>query len=171
MSKSNQFKVIVVSGTPCTGKTTLAKKIAKKTKFCYIDVNDVIADNDLAEEYDKKRKCKVVDEKKLAKILVKLIENDKQQYKKDKKSHPGLVIDSHLSHYVPKKYVDTCFITKCDLKTLKKRLEKRKYTKAKVRENLDCEIFDICLNEAVSLKHNVKIVFTDKRVNINDVLG
>ena len=27
-------------------------------------------------------------------------------------------------------------------------MEKKKYSEEKIRENLDCEIFDICLNEA-----------------------
>ena len=78
------------------------------------------------------------------------------------KSKKLLVIDSHLSHYLPKKYVKLCVVTKCDLKVLKKRLEKRKYSKGKVRENLDAEIFDVCLNEAKELGHKVKVVDTTK---------
>ena len=68
-----------------------------------------------------------------------------------------------MSHYLPKKYVDLCIVTKCGLKKLKKRLEKRKYNKKKIRENLDCEIFDICLNEAMEKGHKVKIVDTSKK--------
>ena len=86
------------------------------------------------------------------KILIEIIE----------KSKKDLVIDSHLSHYLPKKYVDLCVVTKCDLKVLKKRLEKRKYSKEKIRENLDVEIFDICLNEAKEKGHKVKVVDTSK---------
>ncbi len=147
--------VICVSGTPCTGKTTLARKLSKQFNYKYIDVNKIIKDNKLNEKYDKKRRCYIVDIKKLNKLLIKLI-NAKE----------NLVIDSHLSHYLSKKYVDLCIITKCDLKVLEKRLKKRKYNKSKIRENLDCEIFDVCLNEAKERKHKIIEIDTTKRINI-----
>ena len=150
--------VICVSGTPCTGKTTLARKLSKQFNYEYIDVNKLIKDNKLNEKYDKKRRCYIVDIKKLNKLLIKLI-NAKE----------NLVIDSHLSHYLSKKYVDLCVITKCDLKVLEKRLKKRKYNKSKIRENLDCEIFDVCLNEAKERKHKIIEVDTSKKTNISNI--
>ena len=150
---------IAISGTPGTGKTTLAKKLAKSLNYKYLDVNKLIKSNKLAESYDKKRKCIIIDIKKLNKILIKEI-----------KKNPNLIIDSHLSHYLPKKYLDLCIITKCSLKILEKRLKKKKYSKQKTRENLDCEIFDICLNEAKELKHRILIIDTTKRPNLNKII-
>ena len=150
---------IAISGTPGTGKTTLAKKLAKSLNYKYLDVNKLIKSNKLAESYDKKRKCRIIDIKKLNKLLIKEI-----------KKNPNLIIDSHLSHYLPKKYLDLCIITKCSLKILKKRLKKKKYSKQKTRENLDCEIFDICLNEAKELKHRILIIDTTKRLNLNKII-
>ena len=141
--------IIVFTGTPGTGKTTLALALAKKKKWKYVDVNRVIDKNDLIENYDVKRDSFVVNEKKLSKILVEMIKKEK-----------NLIIDSHMAHYIPKKYVDLVFVTKCDLRMLKKRLEYRKYKQGKIRENMDAEIFDICLNEALELKHNVVIIDT-----------
>ena len=146
------MKVILVSGTPGTGKTTYAGKLAKKKGYLYVDVNKVIASNKLSEGYDKKRKTKIIDTAKLNKVLIKLINEEK------KKKTKGLVIDSHLSHYLPKRYADLCVITKCSLKTLKKRLVKRGYDKDKVRENLDVEIFDVCRIEALERGHKIKII-------------
>lgn len=144
--------VIIVSGSVCTGKTTIAKKVAKQKKLKYIDVNQIIKDNKLYSYYNEKDKSYVVDVKKLNKFLINLI-------KKDKK----VVLDSHLTHHLPKKYVDECIITKCDLKILKKRLKKRKYLKEKIKKNLDCEIFDVCRIEALENKHKVKVVDTTKK--------
>ena len=143
--------IIIVTGTPGTGKTTLAKALAKKLKISYLDVNKVIDEYKLKESYDKKRQTYVVDEKKLTKILIKIIQ-----------SHPDLIIDSHLSHYLPKKHIDLCIVTKTDIKALKKRLEKRKYAKAKVEENLQAEIFEICHTEAQDQGHNIILVDTTK---------
>lgn len=143
---------ILVTGTPGTGKTEIAREIAKILKLKYVDVNAVIKKHKLVECHDAERQTNVVDEKKLAKILERMIKADSR-----------LIIDSHLSHYVSPKLAQLCIVAKCDLKELKKRLEKRKYSKEKVRENLDAEIFDICLTEADELGHKLLIVDTTKR--------
>lgn len=143
-------KIIIVTGSVAAGKTTVAKKLAKKYKAKYVDVNKLIKENKLYDYYDKKDKSYVVDIKKLNKFLINLI----------KKSKESLVIDSHLSHYLPKKYVDLCVVVKCELKKLKKRLEKRKYSNKKIKENLEVEIFDVCLTEAKERGHKLKIVYS-----------
>ena len=152
--------VIVITGTSGSGKTLVAKKIAKKFKLKYIDVNKLIKEERLYDYYDRKLKTYVVDVKKLNKYLIELIKKNK-----------NIVLDSHLSHYLDKKYVDLCVVCKCDLKILKKRLEKRKYSKKKIRENLDSEIFDVCLVEALEKGHKVKVIDTSKGVkNIEELL-
>ena len=151
--------VIIISGTPGTGKTTLAKKLVNYLKYKYLDVKRLIKLNKLSERYDQKMKCDIIDTKKLNKILIEEIKQDK-----------NIIIDSHLSHYLNPKYVDLCIITKCNLKTLNNRLKKRRYNKQKIRDNLDSEIFDICLTEAKELKHSVIIVDTTKGIKIKEVL-
>ena len=158
------MRVIVVSGTPGTGKTTLSKKLAKKLNFYYVNVNELISKHRLDEGYDKKRKTKIVDIRKLNKYLIKEI-----NFIKNIKKISGIIIDSHLSHYLPRKYADFCIVTKCDIKELNKRLKKKKFNKNKLQENLQAEIFDICLNEARQRNHNVIVVDTTKGFNINAV--
>ena len=143
------MKTIAVTGTPCTGKTTYSKKLANKKKYFYINLNDFIKENKLREKYDRKRKTYEVDVKKLNKKLISFIK---------KFNGKGIVIDGHLSHYLPKKYVNKVIIVKTSLKNLKKRLEKRGYNKLKVRENLEAEIFDVCFEEAKELGHKVEVV-------------
>ncbi len=150
------MKTIIVTGSIATGKTTLAKKLSKKLNYQYIDVNKLIQKNKLSSGYDKKRKCRVIDTKKLNKFLINLI----------KESEKNLIIDSHLSHYLPKKYVNLCIVTKCDIKEINKRLKKRNYNKEKIKENIECEIFDICLNEAKKAKHKLLVIDTTKGINI-----
>ena len=144
--------IIIFTGTPGTGKTTLAIELAKKTGIPYLDVNIVIQECNLRESYDQKNKTYIVDEKKLSKVLIKIINNNCK----------NLIIDSHLSHYVPAKYVDYCIVTKTDLKVLKKRLEQRKYPKNKIKENIEAETFDICLVDALELKHKIIQIDTTK---------
>jgi|SRR3989344_4665126 len=148
--------IIIVTGSVGTGKTKIARAIAKKYNLNYLDLNELIVKNKLYENYDRKFKTYIVDVKKVNKFLIKLIKKEK-----------NLVIDSHLSHYLNKKYVDLCIVTKCDIKILKKRLEKRKYSKEKIRENLDAEILDVCLIEALDNNHKVKVIDTTKGFNQN----
>jgi adenylate kinase len=149
------MKVIAVSGTPGTGKTTYSKKYAKEHDFTYVDVKMVIEEKGLAEGLDEKRDSKIIDTDRLNKALIEIIGQERE------KNSKGIVIDSHLSHYLPKEHVDLVIITKCDLKTLRKRLEDRGYSKEKVRENLDAEIFDVCRIEALEAGHEVEVVSTD----------
>ena len=197
------MKTIIVTGTPCTGKTSLAKILAKKLNFNYIDANKIIKHYNIAEGYDKKRKTKIVDANKLSKALIKEIEtikkneliqknnfkyiknsnNTKNSIKnksiksnknkkiKNKNIENGIIIDSHLSHYLSKKYVDLCIVAKCDIKELKRRLESRGYDKNKVRENLDAEIFDVCLSEAKEMKHKVFTIDTTYGIKSNKLIN
>ena len=154
------MKAIVVTGVPATGKTKVAKLIAKLINAEYLDVNKIIKDNKFYIRYDRRLRSYDVKLDKLVNYLVKLIRNSKDK----------LVIDSHLSHYIPRKYVELCIVTKCNLKTLKKRLEKRGYPKNKVRQNLDAEIFDVCLLEAAVRKHKIKIVDTTKNIKPSQLM-
>src|SRR3989344_5154169 len=83
--------IVIVTGTPGTGKTKVAKKIAKKYKLKYVDIGEVVKKNKLYDKYDKKLDTYIVDVNKLNKFLIKFIKN-----KKD------LVLDSHLTHYLNK---------------------------------------------------------------------
>ena len=78
------------------------------------------------------------------------------------KAERGLVIDSHMSHYLPGKYASLCIVTRCSLKKLKKRLELKGYKAEKVRENLDAEIFEVCLQETLEMGHKPLVLDTTK---------
>ncbi len=151
---------VIVTGTPGTGKTTVATRLAKRAGWKYVDVNKAISNHKLSEEYDRKKKCHVVDTKRLNNVLGDII----------KKSETQVIIDSHLSHYLPKELVKKCVVTKCNLKLLKMRMKKRGYPEHKIKENLECEIFDVCLNEALENGHEVIIVETDKKVDYDKLL-
>lgn len=156
--------IICITGSVAAGKTTLARMLKKELRYKYIDINKLVKEKKLYDYYDGKDKSYVVDVNKLSRFLVEIIKSDNRD----------LIIDSHLSHYLPKKYVDLCIVAKCDLKELKKRLEKRKYSKEKVRENLDAEIFDICLNEAEEGDHYTFVTDTTKGIKkkaISQLLG
>lgn len=149
-------KLIIVTGTPGTGKTTVAMRLAKKGGFAYIDVNAVIAKYLLSEGYDRKNKCKIVDVKKLGRAVLDLVKKEKIDV---------AIVDSHLSHYIPASKVALCLVTKCNLKLLKQRMKRRAYSDAKIKENLECEIMDVCLSDADAAGHKTFVVETDSKID------
>jgi adenylate kinase len=154
------MKIICVTGSVGTGKTTISKQLAKALKFEYVDINLLIKKNKLHDSYDRKNKCYVVDTKKLNKFLIDVM----------KKSN-NLILDSHLSHYLPKKYVDLCIVTVCDIEILDKRLKKRNYSKNKIADNLEAEIFRSSLFESKKNKHNVLVLDTSKKIDIKNIVN
>lgn len=143
--------IIAVTGSPATGKSTLAKRLAEELGFEHIDLNRVIEERGWHEGRDEKRDTLVVDETTLTRRVKTLV--------KPKKDY---IIDSHLSHFISPELVDACIVCTCELKELRRRLEKRGYRAEKVRENLDAEIFETCRLEAEENGHKIIIVDTSK---------
>ncbi|MFC1801567.1 AAA family ATPase [Nanoarchaeota archaeon] len=154
------MKVIIISGTPSTGKSTLAKLLAKELNFERINLSKLIDEKKLCEAFDEKNQCKIIDLEKLIPVVIDLI----------KKSKKNLIIDSHIIHKLPKEFVDLCIITKTNLKELDQRLAERGYSKEKVRDNLDAEIFDVCFTEAQEAGHSILIVDTTHKIDKRELI-
>lgn len=146
-------KAILVSGTPGTGKTRVAKGIAKHYDYKYLHIGEheeyVTAEIDI----------KIIDVEQMIKWL-------KIQQKRESKP---LVVDSHLSHYFPPELSRICIITRCDPSELKTRLKKRDYPEEKIRINLEAEAMDLILQEALAEGHKVHEVDTTHKVASNSV--
>jgi adenylate kinase len=150
-------KLIIVTGTPGTGKTTISTWLSKKLKIPRLDLHDYY--KQISTKYDRSCKCYDIDIKKFEKLI------------KEKLKESNLILDSHISHLLPKKIVNLCIVVTCsNLKKLESRLKERNYFKNKVRENLDSEIFQVCLNEAKE-KHNIIVVDTSKSFNKKSLIS
>jgi adenylate kinase len=153
-------KLIAITGTPGVGKSTVAKALAKEIGFDHFDISRHY--NDIAVGYDNERKCYTIDMKKFETLVKEKLEETDE----------GLIIDSHISHLLPKEMVDVCIVLLCsDIKTLEKRLKRRNYSHKKIRENLDAEIFQVCLVEAHERGHHVIMVDSSQRINMEDILS
>lgn len=152
-------KILLIRGTPGTGKSTLAKYLAPKLKLKILDLKPLLKKT--AEGYDQKKNCLIINTKKLSKEILKIIKKEKQT----------LIISTHLDLPLPKKYIKICLITCCsDLKKLKKRLEKRKYSPEKIKENLESEIFSVCLEEAKEKNYPLLLIDTAQKINYKKLI-
>ncbi len=151
-------ELIIISGSPGTGKSTLARSLAKKLGFQRLNLHNHY--REISKIYDPKKQSHIIDYNKFEKLV----------REKKKRAAKGLIVDSHISHLLPKKMVDLGVVLTCsDLKTLETRLKKRKYSRKKIRENLDAEIFQVCLAEAKERKHRILVFDTGKRADADKI--
>ena len=137
--------IISISGTPVTGKTKISKILSKKLNANLIDIKKLVNKGEIRFKHDKIRKTKIIDELDLKKVVKKYLHKKKIN-----------IIESHLSHLIKSDFV---FVLRTNPKELKKRLEKRKWKKSKIRENLEAEIVDEITTE--SMEKNKKVFEID----------
>ena len=134
------MKIIIISGTPGCGKTSVAKEISNLINTETISLNELAITGEYSFEYDKERKTYVVDIEIFLPYIIKRIEDIKQE------NPPYLIIESHFSDIIPEKFIDYVFILRCDPDELFKRLEKKNYDLKKITENIQAEILGNCTN-------------------------
>ncbi len=138
--------MIIITGTPGTGKTKVANAL-KKFGFKVIDFKKEVERCGAIVGFDKKRNSKIIDEEKITECFKKFSEN-------------FFVIESHLSHFIDPKFVETAVVLKCEPKELHRRLKKRGWNEKKIQENVEAEILDVILNETIENGHNPLVIDT-----------
>jgi Predicted nucleotide kinase (related to CMP and AMP kinases) len=126
--------IVAISGTPGTGKTALSDEL-KRRGYNVLDINEHVRVNGLLGEKDEERDTFLVD--------IDLLDESIHDISKDDET---IFLDSHLSHCLDS---DVIFILRCCPNVLSERLKKRGYSESKVIENVQAEILDVILCEAV----------------------
>ena len=62
----------------------------------------------------------------------------------------GCVLDYHCNELFPERWADLVVVLTCDCSVLRERLHARNYSRAKVEENVECEMMQVVLDEARS---------------------
>ncbi len=131
---------VEVTGTPGTGKTAVCKVLRQKFGYKIIDLNELILKKKIYSKRDKKRETLVADIEKLRKYFAGI----KGDY----------IAEGHLAHHMD---LDLVIVLRTKPETLKKRLQTKKWSEAKIRENVEAEALDVILIEALQRHEKKKV--------------
>jgi adenylate kinase len=146
-------RVILITGTPCVGKTTVAQQLTTELDALYINLTEFAEKHRLTLGEDKKRKTAIIDEEKMrAKIGETIVTTEKRD----------VIIDGHYAYaVVPKRYATRIFVLRRNPIELRRFMEKSGFSGAKLWENLASEILDVCLVEALREHKKEKVCELD----------
>lgn len=127
--------ILGLTGTPGTGKTTVARLIENKG-VSVIYLKELADTHDFIDSIDETRNSSIIDVDAVDQYLQKNFDKDDL-----------ILIESHLSHVLS--IVEQVIVLRCHPKILRSRLQKREWSWEKIRENLEAEMLDVILSEAV----------------------
>ncbi len=129
MSNSSVLRVYI-TGTPGTGKTSVAKDLSHDLNLEFLELNDLIIKEGLYFGYDIDRESYIVDDDLLKEELLK-----KMKKKVNLCLSGGMVLQD-----LP---IDYIIILHTSIHVLRNRLEKRDYSKEKIESNIEAEIMNV----------------------------
>lgn len=157
------YPVILVTGTPGTGKSTIIKKVKEGNESVQVlNISELVKEEGLHDGYDEEFETFIINDRKTQKKLMNLIPKMKQRGPILIECHScGLFDEDDMEALIDKVLVLTC-----STESLYDRLKSRSYPKIKIDENLECEIMRVCADEALEVFRGegvVKEFFNDSK--------
>ncbi|MFX1260395.1 MAG: adenylate kinase family protein [Promethearchaeota archaeon] len=149
------MKIVIISGTPGTGKTTVSKEISRKIKAKIISLNEIVIQKDLYVKFDSNRETFVINEDRLIAYVLKLIKN----YASEKIDF--VLIEGHFSDIIPNDFINNVIVLRCHPDELLRRLKIKGYNERKIIENVQSEILGNCVNYFINKNINIPLLEID----------
>jgi adenylate kinase len=162
----NTARVVIITGTPGVGKTTIATELAKNMSASTLDVSALVQKENLVSMSDDLRDTLIADMRKL-RIRVKGILA---------KTKDNIVIEGHYAYdVVPKSTNPIAFVLRRDPDDLEQKLKKRGYDDRKISENIAAEVLDVCLVGAMNRfgkdhVHEIDVTHADVGSVVTEIL-
>ncbi len=139
--------IILITGTPGVGKTTVSRLLADKINAFLIDINELVNEKHLYTGIDEEKGYKIVNLDDLFNEIDNIIGkiDDSNKY---------IIIEGHLSHLFEKS--DLVIVLRANPDVLQERMNTKGWNNAKIRENIEAEAIDVCSYEAFEI-HGDKV--------------
>jgi adenylate kinase len=146
-------RVILVTGTPCVGKTSVAHLLVSRLDAFYVNLTELALGENLILSRDRERNSIIVDEVRIERKIHEIIE------KCDKGT---IIIDGHYAvSVVPKEHVTHVFVLRRNPAELRRFMRRCGFSGHKLWENLASEILDVCLVDALDAFGEEKVCELD----------
>jgi len=137
--------IIAITGSPGVGKTTISRLLAERLEARHLDLSRLALEEGLMEEWNGERDTAIVD-----------IEAVKRRVERLLSRYGRLIIEGHYAHDIAPKG-SWIFVLRRAPWRLRDELEERGYDAGKVRENVEAELLDVCLSEAIEIHGSERI--------------
>jgi adenylate kinase len=141
-------QVIAISGTPGTGKTSVGNLLKERLSAELVDLSLVIKEHGLFTSRDTERDTLVADLDGVRQYLMTHLQQ----------STSRCIIVGHFADEVPDQFLEYLIVLRCHPVILTKRLRQRKWSYAKILENVQAEIMDVCTAQALQ-RHSTEKIF------------
>ncbi|MCK4883374.1 MAG: AAA family ATPase [Candidatus Diapherotrites archaeon] len=144
--------MIIITGTPGTGKTTIAKELGKALNLPVFSELELISQKQIGKKNTENE----------FEVELELLEKEINLLEKD------CIVEGHLLCEL-KTTAGTVIVLRCEPKKLEKRLLKRHYKTKKVNENICCELIDYCLQKAE--ENHSQVISVDTSNSLEETLS
>lgn len=136
-----EFPSIVVTGTPGTGKTTLCRLLEDELNkefsggFSHVDLAQEVLRHQLYRTWNERFNVPEFDEDLVCDFL------------QERLLTGGLIVEFHSTGFLPRDWFSWVAVLRAGNTQIYDRLAERGYNDDKLRENVECEIFNVVMDE------------------------
>jgi adenylate kinase len=135
-----EWRVIVIAGVPGVGKSTVASAIAERRGYPVIGVSELAVKEGALLDRDVERDTDVVDLPRLKEMITDAISA----------TEGPIIVEGHFAYdVVPRDLVSHALVLRRAPWILGEELRERGYSDEKIRENVEAELLDVPLVEAI----------------------
>lgn len=149
---------IIITGSPGTGKTTIAKLLAKKLRCKLINEADFSLEKGIAKWDHENAELEIP----LGKL--------KKGLEKELEKHERVILEGHTLCEI-KLNVDAVVLLRVHPEILQERLERKGYNEVKIMDNVFCEGIDYCKKHVYRRYNRSKIIEVKNEKGIKETLN
>ena len=160
-------RVIIIAGVPGVGKTTVAGALAERLECSVIGVSEFAMQEGTLLGKDEERETEIVDIPRLKEKVTEAVNA----------TEGPIIVEGHYTYdVVPSDLVSHALVLRRAPWVLKEELQKRGYSSEKTRENVEAELLDVTLVEAIEALGPDRVCEADTtdrtpEETLNEVLG